>query len=59
MGVGHLSIKCKEGEKKATKDSKPTIIIRNDVCHSIFNAFAMKFNFDNLLSSELMGQFVI
>ncbi|XP_074570702.1 uncharacterized protein LOC141827378 isoform X2 [Curcuma longa] len=38
MGVGHLSIKCKEGEKKATKDSKPTIIIRNDVGKILLNA---------------------
>jgi len=32
MGVGQLSIKCKEGANKAAKESKPTIIIRNDVC---------------------------
>lgn len=32
MGVGHLSIKTKEGANKATKESKPTIVIRNDVC---------------------------
>ncbi|XP_074555999.1 uncharacterized protein LOC141811838 isoform X2 [Curcuma longa] len=38
MGVGHLSIKNKEGEKKATKDSKPTIIIRNDVGKILLNA---------------------
>ncbi|XP_042422415.1 uncharacterized protein LOC122010094 isoform X2 [Zingiber officinale] len=38
MGLGHLSIKCKEGEKKATKDSKPTIIIRNDVGKILLNA---------------------
>lgn len=32
-GMGQLSIKCKEGVTKGTKESKPTIIIRNDVGH--------------------------
>lgn len=31
-GTGQLSIKCKEGVSKGTKESKPTIVIRNDVC---------------------------
>lgn len=30
-GMGQLSIKCKEGISKGTKESKPTIVIRNDV----------------------------
>lgn len=30
-GMGQLSIKCKEGVSKGTKESKPTIVIRNDV----------------------------
>lgn len=30
-GTGQLSIKCKEGISKGTKESKPTIVIRNDV----------------------------
>ncbi|URD80149.1 RanBP1 domain containing protein [Musa troglodytarum] len=38
MGVGHLSIKCKEGAEKATKDSRPTIVIRNDVGKILVNA---------------------
>ncbi|KAI7755192.1 hypothetical protein M8C21_005705 [Ambrosia artemisiifolia] len=29
-GTGQLSIKCKEGVTKGTKDSKPTILVRND-----------------------------
>ncbi|GMH29804.1 hypothetical protein Nepgr_031647 [Nepenthes gracilis] len=37
-GTGHLSIKCKEGETKGTKDSKPTILIRNDVGKIVLNA---------------------
>lgn len=32
-GTGHLSIKCQEGVSKGTKESKPTIIVRNDVCN--------------------------
>lgn len=31
-GTGQLSIKCKEGVNKGAKESKPTIIVRNDVC---------------------------
>ncbi|WOL10018.1 hypothetical protein Cni_G18772 [Canna indica] len=31
MGMGHLSIKCNEGVEKATKASRPTIVIRNDM----------------------------
>lgn len=31
-GTGQLSIKCKEGVSKGTKESKPTVIVRNDVC---------------------------
>lgn len=38
MGVGQLSIKCKEGADKASKESKPTIIVRNDVS---FNSYAL------------------
>ncbi|KAH9721728.1 RanBD1 domain-containing protein [Citrus sinensis] len=29
-GTGQLSIKCKEGISKGTKESKPTILVRND-----------------------------
>ncbi|KAG0460692.1 hypothetical protein HPP92_020989 [Vanilla planifolia] len=38
MGTGLLSIKCKEGADKATKESKPTIIVRNDVGRVLLNA---------------------
>ncbi|PIN19912.1 hypothetical protein CDL12_07404 [Handroanthus impetiginosus] len=37
-GVGQLSIKCKEGVSKGTKESKPTIVIRNDVGKVLLNA---------------------
>ncbi|KAI3925711.1 hypothetical protein MKX01_003270 [Papaver californicum] len=37
-GMGQLSIRCKEGVSKATKESKPTIIVRNDVGKVLLNA---------------------
>ncbi|XP_022719894.1 uncharacterized protein LOC111277734 isoform X3 [Durio zibethinus] len=37
-GSGQLSIKCKEGISKGSKDSKPTIVVRNDVGKVILNA---------------------
>ncbi|XP_004143935.1 uncharacterized protein LOC101205107 [Cucumis sativus] len=37
-GTGQLSIKCKEGISKGTKESKPTILIRNDVGRLLLNA---------------------
>ncbi|EPS64855.1 hypothetical protein M569_09924, partial [Genlisea aurea] len=37
-GMGQLSIKCKEGHSKGSKDSKPTIVMRNDVGKLVLNA---------------------
>ncbi|XP_071700339.1 uncharacterized protein [Rutidosis leptorrhynchoides] len=37
-GTGQLSIRCKEGIAKGTKDSKPTILVRNDVGRLLLNA---------------------
>ncbi|KAH6759608.1 Pleckstrin homology domain superfamily protein [Perilla frutescens var. hirtella] len=37
-GMGQLNIKCKEGVSKGTKESKPTIVIRNDVGKLLLNA---------------------
>ncbi|GMJ04806.1 hypothetical protein like AT4G11790 [Hibiscus trionum] len=37
-GTGQLSIKCKEGIGKGSKDSKPTIVVRNDVGKVLLNA---------------------
>ncbi|KAG9453142.1 hypothetical protein H6P81_006046 [Aristolochia fimbriata] len=39
MGVGQLSIKCKEGASKDDKESKPTIVVHNDVGKVLLNAF--------------------
>ncbi|XP_020262152.1 uncharacterized protein LOC109838093 isoform X2 [Asparagus officinalis] len=38
IGVGQLSIKCQEGADKAAKESKPTIMIRNDAGRILLNA---------------------
>ncbi|XP_019194427.1 PREDICTED: uncharacterized protein LOC109188264 isoform X3 [Ipomoea nil] len=37
-GTGQLSIKCKEGVSKGTRESKPTVLIRNDVGKVLLNA---------------------
>ncbi|CAI9288918.1 unnamed protein product [Lactuca saligna] len=37
-GTGQLSIKCKEGVTKGTKESKPTVVVRNDVGRLLLNA---------------------
>ncbi|XP_057449936.1 uncharacterized protein LOC130741145 [Lotus japonicus] len=37
-GMGQLSIKCKEGVSKATRESKPTIVVRNEVGKILLNA---------------------
>ena len=37
-GTGQLSLKCKEGVSKGTRESKPTIVIRNDVGKILLNA---------------------
>ncbi|XP_022849712.1 uncharacterized protein LOC111371790 [Olea europaea var. sylvestris] len=37
-GTGQLCIKCKEGVSKGTRESKPTIVIRNDVGRVLLNA---------------------
>ncbi|XP_023635700.1 uncharacterized protein LOC17883523 isoform X2 [Capsella rubella] len=37
-GTGNLYIKCKEGIDKGTKESKPTILVRNDVGKLLLNA---------------------
>lgn len=38
-GTGQLCIKCKEGVSKGTKESKPTVVVRNDVGKVLLNAF--------------------
>ncbi|KAJ7944859.1 Nuclear pore complex protein like [Quillaja saponaria] len=37
-GMGQLSIKCKEGVSKGTNESKPTIVVRNEVGKLLLNA---------------------
>lgn len=40
-GMGNLSIKCKEGVAKATKESKPTIVVRNEVCLYVLSSYIL------------------
>jgi len=42
IGVGQLSIRSKEGAEKASKESTPTIVIRNDVGKILLNALIYK-----------------
>ncbi|KAF7135390.1 hypothetical protein RHSIM_Rhsim08G0109800 [Rhododendron simsii] len=37
-GTGQLSIRCKEGVSKCTRESKPTVLVRNDVGKILLNA---------------------
>ncbi|KAL2516794.1 Pleckstrin-like proteiny (PH) domain superfamily protein [Abeliophyllum distichum] len=37
-GMGQLCIKCKEGVSKGSRESKPTIVVRNDVGKVLLNA---------------------
>jgi hypothetical protein len=43
IGVGQLSIRSKEGAEKASKESAPTIVIRNDVCLLYLSSFCCYF----------------
>ncbi|KAF0910026.1 hypothetical protein E2562_001267 [Oryza meyeriana var. granulata] len=42
IGVGQLNIRCKEGAERASKESTPTIVIRNDVGKILLNALIYK-----------------
>ncbi|KAM0839046.1 hypothetical protein ACQ4PT_060575 [Festuca glaucescens] len=42
IGLGQLSIRCKEGAEKATKESTPTVVIRNEVGKILLNALIYK-----------------
>ncbi|XP_015690256.1 uncharacterized protein LOC102706736 isoform X2 [Oryza brachyantha] len=42
IGVGQLNIRCKEGAERASKESSPTIVIRNDVGKILLNALIYK-----------------
>ncbi|XP_074302292.1 uncharacterized protein LOC141633780 isoform X2 [Silene latifolia] len=36
-GIGQLFIKCEEGANKGTKESKPRVLVRNDVGRIMLN----------------------
>ncbi|XP_076960067.1 uncharacterized protein LOC143636324 isoform X2 [Bidens hawaiensis] len=56
-GTGQLSIKCKEGVTKGTKDSKPTILIRNDVGRLLLNALLYPGIKTNLQKNSIVAIF--
>ncbi|KAK7307831.1 hypothetical protein VNO77_41239 [Canavalia gladiata] len=56
-GMGHLSIKCKEGVSKATKESKPTIVVRNEVGKILLNALLYPGIKTNLQKNSLVAIF--
>ncbi|CAN6723293.1 unnamed protein product [Malus baccata var. baccata] len=56
-GTGQLSIKCKEGISKGTKESKPTIIVRNDVGRVQLNALLYSGIKTNVQKNSLVAIF--
>ncbi|KAG8374847.1 hypothetical protein BUALT_Bualt10G0038200 [Buddleja alternifolia] len=44
-GMGQLSIKCKEDVSKGTKESKPTIVIRNDLVFTFMFIIVLSLKF--------------
>ncbi|KAK7406181.1 hypothetical protein VNO78_07801 [Psophocarpus tetragonolobus] len=56
-GMGQLSIKCKEGISKATKESKPTIIVRNEVGKILLNALLYPGIKTNIQKNSLVAIF--
>ncbi|XP_044484047.1 uncharacterized protein LOC123209986 isoform X2 [Mangifera indica] len=56
-GTGQLSIKCKEGISKGTKESKPTILVRNDVGKLLLNALLYPGIRTNLQKNSLVAIF--
>ncbi|KAK1374428.1 Pleckstrin domain superfamily protein [Heracleum sosnowskyi] len=56
-GTGQLSIKCQEGVSKGTKESKPTIIVRNDVGRILLNALLYPGIKTNLQKNSIVAIF--
>ncbi|KAF9689395.1 hypothetical protein SADUNF_Sadunf01G0087800 [Salix dunnii] len=56
-GPGQLSIKCKEGIDMCTKESKPTIVVRNDVGKVLLNALLYPGIKTNLQKNSLVAIF--
>ncbi|XP_042504844.1 uncharacterized protein LOC122081712 isoform X2 [Macadamia integrifolia] len=56
-GMGQLTIKCKEGASKATKESKPTIVVRNDVGRVLLNALLYPGIKTNLQKNSIVAIF--
>ncbi|KAL6181925.1 hypothetical protein ACLB2K_048573 [Fragaria x ananassa] len=56
-GTGQLTIRCKEGVSKGTKESKPTVIVRNDVGKLLLNALLYSGIKTNLQKNSLVTIF--
>ncbi|KAL8216668.1 hypothetical protein R6Q57_023505 [Mikania cordata] len=56
-GTGQLSIRCKEGVTKGTKNSKPTILVRNDVGRLVLNALLYPGIKTNLQKNSIVAIF--
>ncbi|CAN1147507.1 hypothetical protein LINPERHAP2_LOCUS15918 [Linum perenne] len=56
-GPGKLSIKCTEGISKGTKESNPTIIVRNDVGKVLLNALLYQGIKTNLQKNAIVAIF--
>lgn len=56
-GTGQLSIKCKEGISKGTTESKPTILVRNDVGRVLLNALLYPGIKTNLQKNSIVAIF--
>ncbi|CAN1186266.1 hypothetical protein LINPERHAP2_LOCUS38035 [Linum perenne] len=56
-GPGQLSIKCSEGVSKGTKESNPTIIVRNDVGKVLLNALLYQGIKTNLQKNAVVAIF--
>lgn len=53
IGVGQLSIRTKEGAEKASKESTPTIVIRNDVCVLSYLCIVIKVHLSAVLGTSV------
>ncbi|XP_039015835.1 uncharacterized protein LOC120146304 [Hibiscus syriacus] len=56
-GTGQLSIKCKEGIRKGSKDSKPIVVVRNDVGKVLLNALLYPWIKTNAQKNSLVAIF--
>uniref|UniRef100_A0A7N0U2U1 RanBD1 domain-containing protein n=1 Tax=Kalanchoe fedtschenkoi TaxID=63787 RepID=A0A7N0U2U1_KALFE len=56
-GMGNLTIKCRDGASRGTKESKPTIVVRNDVGRLLLNALIYPGIKTNLQKNSIVAIF--